>query len=176
MRLLQFPQDAWLLRRRADPLPDSAFGTDTLKAFASELAETMLEHGGIGLAATQVDFNPAWRVIALQVSGNMTSTLCNPQIVSTRGESWASEGCLSFASVPEQMPAPGSLVVQFRSVDGKRHEVECDVNGARCVWHEVDHLNGKLMIDRMGELQRRIFMTKVRKARLAGRSVGGAAS
>jgi peptide deformylase len=167
MRLLHFPQDARLLRRRADPLPESAFGTDSLRIYASELGRLLVAHEGMGLAATQVDFDPAWRIVVI-AQGSNYSALCNPEIVSTRGESWATEGCLSFASVPEPLPAPAGLVVRYRSVDGKRREVECDINGARCVAHEVDHLNGKLIIDRMGELQRRIFLGKVYRRRRAG--------
>lgn len=176
MRLLRFPWDAALLRRRALPLPESAFATDMLRAFGKEMGEMVVSLQAAGLAATQLDLDPAWRIIALGLGNDAYSILCNPEIVSSRGESWSVEACLSFASVPEQMPAPGALVVRWRSVEGKVQETECQPNAARAVAHEIDHLNGKLIIDRMGELQRRIFLRKVEKRRRSGRSESGEAS
>jgi peptide deformylase len=176
MRLLTFPGDLSMLRRVADPLPDSAFGTEKLKTFAELMAIEMVEREGVGLASTQTDIHPAWRIIVLGLGAQKASTLCNPEIIDHSGESWATEGCLSFASVHEQLPAPASLTVRYRTVDGQSRETTCDINGARGVWHEVAHLNGELLIDRMGELQRRIFLVKVKKRRRAmSMSHGGAA-
>lgn len=164
-RILQFPEDLALLRRRALPLPDSAFGTPVLREYAQQLGVAMLLHKGIGIAATQVEFDPCWRVVIVSMGGNAYSALCNPEITDAGGTIEYQEGCLSFSSVTERLLGPMRVVVRYRTTGGETREKECDVNASRVVFHECEHLDGKLMIDRMGELQRRMFLRKVGRQR-----------
>lgn len=163
-RLLHFPEDAPALRRVAVPVPDSEFGGDKLRDLTRVLGVTMLSNRGAGLAATQLDVEPCWRVIVIG-EGNVWIPLCNPEIIRRWGTQTGDEGCLSFASVGERLEALAHLVVKYRNPDGKAEEVDCDGFRARAVSHEVQHLDGYLLIDRMGTLQRKMFLDRVTKVR-----------
>lgn len=166
-RLLHFPEDARLLRREAQPVPDALFGTPELRAVCQTLGVVMLSNRGAGLAATQIDVEPCRRVITIGEDSNIWMALCNPRILRHWGTQTGPEGCLSFASVQEKLDAPAHLVVGYRDPDGREQEVECAGFRARAVWHETLHLDGHLLIDRMGTLQRRLFLKEVLKARKA---------
>jgi peptide deformylase len=166
-RLLHFPEDAVLLRREAKLVPEGMFGTPGLRALCQTIGVVMLSNRGAGLAATQVDTDPALRVIVIGENQNVWMALCNPVVVRLSGVQKGPEGCLSFGSVQEPMEAPGRLVVRYRDPDGRACEVECEGFRARAVWHETRHLDGSLLIDRMGTLQRTLFLKQVAKARKA---------
>jgi peptide deformylase len=165
-RLLHFPQDITLLRRVAESVPEEKFNTPELRSYCQLLGVTMLTNRGAGLAATQIDGEPCWRVVVIGEE-NVWMPLCNPEVVRHWGTQEGPEGCLSFASVREKMEAPAHLVVQYRDPSGLKQEVTCGGFRARAVWHETQHLDGKLIIDRMGTLQRRLFLKTVDRARRA---------
>ena len=149
-RLVLFPDRK--LRRRAESLPGSAFGTSTLRTYCQVIANllTSAERAHV-LAATQVDLDPAWRVIAVSAENGKSgvSILCNPVVTNEGGGSLDFENSASFACVPCQLSAPSKLTVEYRTPDGKARKVECTRTGARAVFQGVESLNGKIILDRM---------------------------
>ena len=165
-RVLRYPDDIALLRRRSVDVPDSAFGTSRLRGFGDALGETLIAQTlGAGLAATQVDVDPVLRVMAVNRGGDAYSVLYNPRVVSHAGEVEGPEGCLSFPGVNEQLTAPVELVVQYRDAEGAAKERRCVVHMARCVWRTVQYLDGKTVLDRMGAMKRRSFIKNLERWR-----------
>src|SRR5206468_12627994 len=87
----------------------------------------------------------------------------NPEIVTKSGEIVWEEGCLSFPSIVEEITRAGHVKVRALDADGKPFELEADELLAVAIQHELDHLDGVLMIDRMGVLKKRIVDRKMRK-------------
>jgi peptide deformylase len=164
-RVLLFPNEK--LRRRASPLPDSAFGTSGLRDYCQLLANLLkaTERAHV-LASTQIDFDPPWRVLALSVdnaSGGGCSILCNPVIKDEGGEAVEFEMSASFACVPVMLSAPDRLTVQYRKPMGERREVVCQRSGARSVFQGGESLNGKPLVDRMTAAGAMAFIRRYRE-------------
>lgn len=137
-----------------------------LKKLAAEMVETMHAAEGIGLAAQQVgqaiqlcviDLRPAeakfdWNYdgARLPLELFMPLALVNPEVtLAPEPETVYEEGCLSFPGIRGDVVRPDEITVKFKDVAGHPHVLQCDGLMARCVQHEVDHLNGILFIDRM---------------------------
>jgi len=140
---------------------------DQLATLSQEMIEVMRESDGIGLAAQQVGIaeqfcvmdvpeHPEYPILcvldgkALSPSLLMPMSLANP-IVSPlpSDEYYYEEGCLSFPGINADVARPEKISVSYQDMDGVAHTLECDGLLARCIQHEVDHLNGVLFIDRM---------------------------
>jgi peptide deformylase len=163
-----------LLRRKCRAIRDDELGSEVLLAFAKDLGETMMRANGAGIAANQVREAPGgepWRLICLRVGDSSYVPLCNPVITQAQGGSVGPEGCLSFASVVEQLPAPEFVVVDFVNTMGKPGQTAMTDESARAVWHECLHLDGQLLPDRMKPLQRRLFLKAVLKRQRSGRAM-----
>ena len=138
-----------------------------LRAFAAEMIETMHAAEGIGLAAQQVGRAVQLCVVDLRLSEAeydweldgmrpprdliMPMILANPVVMPSPAAAAkvAEEGCLSFPEIRGEVERPGAIAVRFHDERGGVHLLTCDGLFARCVQHEVDHLNGVLFIDRM---------------------------
>lgn len=138
-----------------------------LRQLASDMVEAMHAHGGIGLAAQQVgqalqlaviDMREAESDFAWEFDGArpplelfMPLTLANPVVAVAPGtpEVVYEEGCLSFPKIRGDIRRPERVTVQFQDEHGVPHTLTCDGLLARCVQHEVDHINGILFIERM---------------------------
>jgi peptide deformylase len=136
---------------------------DKLKKLISDMWETMYLSKGIGLAAPQVGI-PA-RVVVIDWEGNRHA-LVNPRITEEHGEERAEEGCLSFPGIFEEITRPNKIKVLYQDEDGIGHEEEIEGFLARVFCHEIDHLDAKLMIDRLSRLKRAFIKKKMeRKAK-----------
>jgi peptide deformylase len=169
-QILEWPRDVQLLRRKARDVRPDEFDTDALKKFGASLAETMMRAGGLGLASTQVRQSPSddaqcWRMVAIRVDELSYGVFCNPVVVMKGEERVGIEGCLSFASVGEPMGAPDMVMFDFRNMAGVEGRTAFSDDHARCIVHEMDHLDGKVIVDRMGPMARRMFMQRVAKVR-----------
>jgi peptide deformylase len=137
-----------------------------VKRLASDMFETMYDAPGVGLAAIQVGV--AKRLLVLDVAGEdeekQPLCLLNPKIVSL-GEDLRvyEEGCLSLPEVRIEIERPASLVVAYTGLDGKAHELAADGLLATAIQHEVDHLDGKLIIDFLSRLKRDMVIRKFKK-------------
>lgn len=108
---------------------------------------TMQYFGGIGLAAPQVGI-PSRLIIA--GVGNRIVKLANPQIIETKGRDKMAEGCLSIPNIRVEVKRPYEVVIEGINEKGKLIQIKAKGLLARVLQHEIDHLNGKLIIDYMG--------------------------
>jgi peptide deformylase len=129
-----------LLCTKAFPVKDV---NGTVRSLMEAMGSFMAEHNAIGLAAPQVGI--AQRVFVADI-GNGLLALANPEIASPEGEEFLQEGCLSLPKIRVDVPRPWSIVVRGLNADGK--EIEREVQGllARVIQHEIDHLNGVLIV------------------------------
>ena len=136
-----------ILRERARPVKRF---DDWLQRLVEDMFETMQHYHGIGLAAPQVGVPK--RVIVMDVDG-VRLALINPEIVSVEGEEVDTEGCLSVPQVFGAVKRSAKVVVRGTNVDGTVREIEATALPARCLQHEMDHLDGVLFIDKAIELE-----------------------
>jgi peptide deformylase len=127
-----------------------------LKQWVAEMFELMYEHEGIGLAANQVDL--PYRLFIANVSGDPKEkdaecVFINPVILKGSGQHEREEGCLSIPGVYAPVVRKETITVQAYNLAGEEVSGELDGLFARCVQHEVDHLDGQLFIDRISPTQ-----------------------
>ncbi len=152
LKILQYPDPR--LRKKAQPVSD--FGEATQKVI-QDLFDTMYSiSNSAGLAATQVDIQQRIVVIDFSPEKNKPVCLINPEIIESSEEiTHESEGCLS---VPVEVsdPIKRNKEVKFRAFNEKGESFEVDADGflAKCIQHEIDHLDGKLFIDHLSSLKR----------------------
>lgn len=134
-----------------------------LKELADDMFDTMYEDHGVGLAATQV--NVQRRVIVLDVSlvRNEPRCIVNPKILEARGHLAQEEGCLSFPGVFAAVLRAQWIRCQFFDEYGNEHTVETDGLLAKCILHEIDHLDGILFVDHLSSLKRQLLLKKLKK-------------
>ena len=138
-----------------------------LSNLAQEMLEAMQEADGIGLAAQQIgqatrfcvldvpdhpDYPISCRLDGKSLSPSllMPMALANPEVEFLPSEEYFyEEGCLSFPEIRGDIARPECIRVTYQDLDGVSHQLDCDGLLARCIQHEVDHLNGILFIDRM---------------------------
>ncbi len=149
MRILVYPDPE--LRRAAEPV---ARVDAELRRTVRDMFVVMYESRGIGLAATQVGL--PLRLFIMNVTGEPgdETVILNPQLVESDGEEINEEGCLSVPGVTGNVRRPATVVLQGYSLGGKEVEYEFQALYARVVSHELDHLDGRLIIDRMGQAAR----------------------
>lgn len=126
---------------------------ENLKQFAADLAETMYQAPGVGLAATQVD--DARRVIVVDVSENhdQLRVFVNPVISHPEGTQEYEEGCLSVPGVYAPVTRAERIRVSASDVEGNPFQLDAEGLLAVCIQHEVDHLDGKVFVDYLSRLK-----------------------
>ncbi len=141
-----------------------------LDDIVKNMVETMYAAPGIGLAANQVGINIRLATIDLSVGeepGKLI-VLCNPEIVSTEGTQKNDEGCLSVPDFSETVSRPQKMIVRGRNAKGEEIQIEAEGLLARCLSHEIDHLNGVLFVDHLSSLKRTLIRNKIKKLAKAG--------
>ena len=140
---------------------------DRLRQLVADMAETMYEAPGVGLAATQVDVHERLVVLDVSETKDQLKVFINPEIV------WASdelveceEGCLSVPGVYDAVTRPSRVRVQAQDERGESFELECDGLLAVCVQHEMDHLLGKVFVEYLSPLKQDRIKTKMRKRKV----------
>ncbi len=137
---------------------------DRLRALVSDMAETMYQAPGVGLAATQVDVHE--RVIVIDVSDarDELHVFVNPQIVQSSDDRKVyEEGCLSVPGIYEEVERPDRVKVRARDADGKAFEVDADGLLAVCLQHEIDHLDGRVFVQYLSRLKQGRIRSKMLK-------------
>lgn len=136
-----------------------------LKTLAEDMVETMYENEGIGLAAPQV--GECVRLITVDVSGpdkrEELLVLVNPRVVAWDGEVRSEEGCLSVKSLRSEVKRHETVTVEALDLDGNKVSIDADGILAICLQHEIDHLDGRLFIDKISRLKRSMYDKKVKK-------------
>lgn len=151
-----------LLKKKAEPVAEI---TSRIRALAADMAETMYEYEGIGLAAPQI--GELIRLVAVDVTGpeerGGLMFLVNPELEFMGEQVESEEGCLSVEDY--RAPVTRSEKVRVKALDLEGQPVDFEADGilAVCLQHECDHLDGKLFIDRLSRLKRSLYDAKVKK-------------
>jgi peptide deformylase len=152
-------------RLRNPGLPVEDFGSE-LQELVDDMAETMYAAPGVGLAAPQIGESKRLFIVDVATGDDEPSDLrvfVNPKIVERDGEVVWEEGCLSFPGLHEEVRRAERIKVRAQDRHGDPFELEADGLLAIAIQHENDHLEGKLMIDHLGVLRRRIAHRKMVK-------------
>ncbi|MFB3045247.1 MAG: peptide deformylase [Acidiferrobacterales bacterium] len=157
-KILHYPDPR--LRRKALPV-DTVDGE--IRTLIDELAETMYQAPGMGLAAPQIDVSKRVFVIDISEARNDLRVLVNPELLTQEGEQTMEEGCLSVPGVYEEVTRAEKVTVRALGGDGKPFELEADGLLATCVQHEIDHLDGKLFVDYLSRLKQQRVRKKLAK-------------
>ena len=146
-----------VLRKKTQPvvLFDGEF-----KNLVTDLVRLMDEHDGVGFAAPQAGVPLKLAVVFYQ--GELY-VLANPLLVSSEGEQDGEEGCLSFPGIFGEIKRPMRVVVRHQDIDGNERETVGEGLLARAFLHEMDHLEGKLLIDFFSPLKRNLAKKKLLK-------------
>ena len=134
-----------------------------IKTLISDMAETMYEAPGIGLAATQVDFHQRIIIIDISEDKNNLLVMINPILLESKGEEINQEGCLSVPEVFEKVKRAEWIKISAIDINGKKFELEADGLLAVCIQHEMDHLEGKVFVDYLSNLKKNRIKKKLIK-------------
>ena len=136
--------------------------TPNIQKLLTDMADTMYDAEGVGLAAPQIGILK--RVIVVDVGDEHgLIELINPEIVSKEGEQFGPEGCLSIPEQWADVTRPAAVKVRYLDENGTQREVEADGLLAVCLQHEIDHLDGVLFVDHLSPLKRNMIMRKLAK-------------
>jgi peptide deformylase len=160
LEILEFPDAR--LRTAAKPVEQV---DDALRRLIDDMVETMYDARGIGLAATQVNVHR--RLLVLDVSENQDTprVYINPEILARDGSESCEEGCLSVPGIYAEVSRAAMVRVAALDRNGDRFEEDLDGIHAVCLQHEMDHLEGKLFVDYLSPLKRRMVTKKLEKQR-----------
>ncbi len=165
LEILKYPHPMLKKRSREVDLID-----DEIRRLIKDMTDTMYHANGIGLAACQVGI--LTRVIVIDVSPIDPSqsflALINPEIISEEGEIEHEEGCLSVPDCVEKLMRREKVSVKGLSPDGKEIKIFGEGITAIALQHEIDHLNGILILDRMSRLKREMYRNRFKKERRKG--------
>ena len=136
-----------------------------LSDFIDDMFDTMWEEEGLGLAANQVGVDMNLFVIDISHTDDneFPRIFINGEIISSKGECVFSEGCLSIPQVALDVTRPEKITFKYQDINEKWYEEEFKGLLARAIQHEIDHLNGVLIIDLVSEIQKASVSQKVKK-------------
>jgi peptide deformylase len=167
--ILQFPNP--VLKKRATEVENL---TGDVAQLIEDMTETMYAAPGVGLAATQVGVGQ--RVIVLDIHdekdepGKRLLKLVNPEIVERHGEILWEEGCLSVPDLTAPVKRARRVLVRAWTLEERELEIEAEELLAVALQHEIDHLEGKLFLDRLSRLKRDLYRARRRKLERQGRA------
>lgn len=160
LKILHYPDE-----RLREPGKAVATVTPEIRTLIDDMAETMYAAPGVGLAATQVGepYQLFLVDIAAEDEPSDLRVFINPEITDKEGKTTFEEGCLSFPGAAEDIERAERIKVRALDRDGKPFELEAEGLLAIAIQHENDHLQGVLMIDRLGPLKKRLLHRKMVK-------------
>ena len=162
--ILEYPDPR--LKKVAAPV--TVFGPE-IERLVRDMADTMYEAPGIGLAATQVDVHKRVIVIDISETRDQLRVFVNPELLEAEGEAECEEGCLSVPGYYDKVTRAANIRVRAQNERGEIFELATDGLLAVCVQHEMDHLLGKVFVDYLSPLKRARLAGKFKKKRrLAG--------
>jgi len=136
---------------------------DKIRKLINDMAATMYAAPGIGLAATQVDVH--LRVIVLDISEthDQLRVFINPELIAASGEADCEEGCLSVPGVYEKVRRAERITVRSLDAEGRTSTLEADGLLAVCIQHEMDHLEGKVFVEKLSRLKQKRILARLKK-------------
>src|SRR5690606_9632189 len=157
--ILRYPDPR--LHKVAEPVREV---DDRIRQLVRDMAETMYDAPGVGLAATQVDVHERVIVIDVSEEGNDLRVLINPEITWMSDELQVyEEGCLSVPGIYDQVKRAARIRVRALNEQGESYEFDAEGLLAVCVQHELDHLLGKVFVEYLSSLKQNRIKTRLRK-------------
>lgn len=170
LEILTYPDPR--LAQKSSPVVDFDAG---LKKICADMLETMYDAPGIGLAAPQVNIHKNIVVLDIDyeisedeppvLSNKVSRIFINPKITHREGEQLFNEGCLSVPGTYEEVLRAAKIVMEYQDVEGKSQRLEADGLLAVALQHELDHLDGRLFIDRLSFVKSKSIKRKIKKER-----------
>lgn len=156
-------------RLEAPNEPVTDFGPD-LGAVVDDLFETGWQAPGLGVAAPQIGVNLRLATVDLSVGKDPSAcmVLANPHIVLSEGRTQVEEGCLSFPGLFTAIQRPRRIRVRAQDRTGEWFDIDADGLLAQAICHEMDHLDGVLLVHHLRGLKKQMFMRRVAKMRKLG--------
>ena len=170
------------LRQKATPVTEV---NDGIRKLAEDMQETMYAAKGLGLAAGQIGRTECLCVIDVPLdvekeacreanaSVAMPLVLINPEITAREGKQRNEEGCLSFPEIGAAVTRANQVTVTFTALTGERQTVTASGLLARAIQHEVDHLNGILLVDKMSPMQKLSVAGQLKRLLARSKPTGG---
>lgn len=158
LNILQYPDER--LHTVAKPVANI---DERIRTLVRDMAETMYEARGIGLAATQVNVHERVVVMDLSEQQNELRVFVNPTITRKEGDTTYEEGCLSVPGVYETVHRAEKVTVEAFDEHGHPFTLEADGLLAVCIQHELDHLAGKVFVEYLSPLKQNRIKTKLKK-------------
>jgi peptide deformylase len=156
MKIIKYPNT--ILRHKAQRIDEI---DNEIKRCADDMIERMYLDEGVGLAAPQVGIS---KQIFVMDIGQGPKIFYNPEIIQKGDEvETVEEGCLSIPGVRIDVTRPSRIIIRGLNEQGEQEEVEAEGILARVIQHEMDHLNGVLIIDHASSLQRTLLKSKLKK-------------
>lgn len=150
------------LHKKAKPV---AVVDDRIRKLVRDMADTMYDAPGVGLAATQVDVHERIVVIDTSEEGNALRVLINPEITwKSEDRQTYEEGCLSVPGIYDEVERAARIRFRALDADGNAYDAEAEGLLAVCVQHELDHLDGKVFVEYLSNLKQNRIKTKLKKA------------
>ena len=158
LKIRTFPDS--VLRKVSEPITKV---DRSIRSFVDRLIETMRHQpGGIGIAAPQVGVLKRVAIVdvSLKLPGARLLVMINPVIISAENYQVSREGCMSLPDYTANIKRAERLVLKWQDLGLKDHQMAAEGLEARCIQHEVDHLNGMLFVDRAASLKSDVFRRK----------------
>ena len=136
-----------------------------LKKIANDMAETMFDAPGVGLAAPQIGQAIQLIVVDISVDENQQDfmVMINPEITDSQGSQEDEEGCLSVIDLTANVKRKNKIRLTYQDTEGKKHEITAEGRMAVILQHEIDHLHGILFIDHLSALKRNLYKKRLKK-------------
>ncbi|AZN36923.1 peptide deformylase [Iodobacter ciconiae] len=158
LNILHYPDD----RLYTVAKPVTVFD-DRLQQLVCDMSETMYAAPGIGLAATQVNIHQRIVVIDISEEKNSLIALINPEITMMDGKTMWEEGCLSVPGIYEEVERAERVSIRAFDSKGQAFELAADGLLAICIQHELDHLDGKVFVEKLSKLKLSRIVQKLKK-------------
>ncbi len=156
--ILRYPDPR--LKKIAAPVKEI---DDGIRRLAQDMAETMYEAPGIGLAATQVNVHLRVIVIDISETHDQLLVLVNPELQESDGAQVCEEGCLSVPGIFDKVERAEHVVVRYLDLEGKAQTISADGLLAVCLQHEMNHLEGRVFVDHLSQLKQVRIKAKLAK-------------
>lgn len=138
---------------------------DKIRKLINDMAETMYAAPGIGLAATQIDVHQRLIVIDISETHDDLQVFINPEIIRAEDEAESEEGCLSVPGVYEKVARAAKITVSALDGHGKLRSLEAEGLLAVCIQHEMDHLVGRVFVEKLSRLKQQRIAARLSKQR-----------
>ncbi len=157
LKILKFPDP--MLKKSAD---DVILFNEEISNLIDDLIETMFYYDALGIAATQVNIKK--KIIIINLSNNYIKqpfVLINPKIFFFKKEILCEEGCLSFPNIFLKIKRHKNIFIKYFDINGILHFLKADNMLSICLQHEIDHINGITMYDKVNNIKKRIILRNI---------------